>query len=89
MSQLKICDLNFIEPARQTIAGSGRITPTISTDTQTATATRTTTGRRISGDLENGFDIEVVAVGQAAGAAVGVASVGGKATVRKVVAVNV
>ncbi|WP_421654896.1 hypothetical protein [Leptothermofonsia sp. ETS-13] len=82
MGQLVINDLNFFESAifRDQVKG-GAIAPRISTALQTDIDTRLVAQQRISGDLENGFRIDIVAVGSAAAAAAAAASVGGSTIV--------
>lgn len=85
MSQLTITDLNFVEvvlPEKSDIKGGvldSNIVPDVSTATSTAVDTRTLATQDISGNLESGFDFNILTLGSAA-AAVGVGlSIGGRA----------
>jgi hypothetical protein len=82
MSQLVIRDLNFLESALSSnpVKG-GAIVPKISTALRTDIDTRLVAEQRISGDLENGFRIDIVAVGSAAAAAAAAVSIGGRTVV--------
>lgn len=82
MSQLVIANLNFFElfAAKENNVQGGSLVPFPSTALDTDLETKLLTGYTNTGDLENGFDIQTLTLGSAAGAAASAVSIFGEAT---------
>jgi hypothetical protein len=87
MSQLVITDLNFFEAVHSEktclgggVLASGNYTPSYSLAYDTAYDTKYATGYDVKGNQLNGFGVNLLSFGSAAGAAAGAASIGGTAT---------
>lgn len=87
MSELAITDLTFFEPAvpdKNGIRGAGSInttglTPSVSTSISTAIDTLAFSNHDVSGTFTDGFKLNLIGYGGAAGSAAGAASIGGGA----------
>jgi uncharacterized membrane protein len=87
MSQFAIDDLSFFEIAiseDNDINGSGidtpNLTPSIATAVSTAADTRSLAGYSITGNVLDGFSVNLLTLGSAAAAGAAALSIGGKAT---------
>lgn len=89
MSQLAIEDLSVFEPAVPgDIRGAGintpNLTPSVSTSINTAIDTLAFTNYDVQGNYLDGFKLNLIGYGGAAGAAAGAASIGGAANTQTV-----
>jgi len=84
MSQLIITDLNFFKavfPEKICLSGGlGNLTPAISTDLNTSLDTKIVTGSNVSGNLTDGFGLNLLGSGSGAAAAASASAVNGKAS---------
>ncbi len=92
MSKLAIADLIFFEPAvpdKYDIRGGGGIdtiglTPSLTTSISTSADTLAFSNYDVKGNASDGFKLNLIGYGGAAGAAAGAASIGGAANTQTV-----
>ena len=91
MSLLEIADLNFFAPAvteKCAIKGSGidltGLTPSLSTSISTSADTLAFSNHDVKGNALDGFKLNLIGYGGAAGSAAGAASIGGAANTQTV-----